>query len=279
MAKKTSIWVILLNAAIFIALEIAALAMLKHSDEAQGTWISKGVDGVHATVWGSAERVRGYFGLRRQNDSLANENFRLHQQLLRYSLEEKAAAEEDVRIVGSFHYTPATIVRHSNNSQHNFLILDKGSLDDVIAGSGVVTSKGVIGSIDAVSEHYAHVISFRNTESVVSARIGREGPVGPMRWDGISASGAILSEIPFLEELQPGDTVYTSGFSELYPADIPLGITGKSKIVNGATLSIKVSLFEDISRVRYVTITANNDKVEIERLSSDNNNDKENEDK
>ncbi len=266
MAKRTSIWTILLNAAIFIALEIAALAMLRHSGEVQGAWISQGVDGFNASVWGTKERIGGYFGLRKQNDSLANENFRLHQLLLRHGLEEKAASEEDMRIVGSFHYTPATVVRHSSNSQHNVLILDKGSMDDVIAGSGVVTAQGVIGSIDAVSEHYAHVISFRNTGTVVSARIGREGAVGPLRWDGITSDGAILEEIPFREGLEPGDTVYTSGYSELYPADIPIGITGKSKVVNGATFSIKVKLFEDLSKVRYVTITANNDKMEIRNL-------------
>ena len=269
MNRGTGIWAILFNAAVFIGLEIAAGAMLRHSGEVQNAWISRGVDSFNANVWGVTEKVRGYFGLRKQNDSLALDNFRLHQQLLRYSLAEKAA-EEDMHMVGSFHCIPATVVRHSSNSQHNVIILDKGSMDNVIAGSGVVTDWGVIGTVDGVSEHYAHVLSFLNKSTVVSARIGKDGPVGPLRWDGISSDGAILEEIPFREELEPGDTVYTSGYSELFPADIPLGVTGRSRVVNGATLSIHVRLFEDITRVRYVTVTSNNDRYEIRRLLEEN---------
>ena len=87
-----------------------------------------------------------------------------------------------------------------------------------------------------------------------------------MRWDGISSTGAVLSEIPPYEGMMPGDTVFTSGFSSIFPADIPLGLTGESKLVNGATLVIKVRLFEDIRRLRYVTIVSNNDRAEIENL-------------
>ena len=105
-----------------------------------------------------------------------------------------------------------------------------------------------------------------NSSTVVSARVGRNGAVGQMRWDGISSTGAVLSEIPPYEGMMPGDTVFTSGFSSIFPADIPLGLTGESKLVNGATLVIKVRLFEDIRRLRYVTIVSNNDRAEIENL-------------
>ena len=64
----------------------------------------------------------------------------------------------------------------------------------------------------------------------------------------------------------PGDTVYTSGFSSIFPADIPLGTTGKSKIVNGATYEIEISLLEDFSALRYVTIVDNLGKDEIKEV-------------
>lgn len=264
MAERKGISGYLFTAAIFIALEVAALAMLRNASEVQNNWISRGADSFNACVWGSWEKVRGYFGLRRVNDSLAVENFRLRQQLAR--LDSSLYMPEDLSIVGSFHSIPARIVRHNSNSQHNVLLLDRGGIDNVIAGSGVVSEKGVVGIIDAVSEHYAHVLSFCNSSTVVSARVGRNGAVGQMRWDGISSTGAVLSEIPPYEGMMPGDTVFTSGFSSIFPADIPLGLTGESKLVNGATLVIKVRLFEDIRRLRYVTIVSNNDRAEIENL-------------
>ena len=267
MAKKAGIWHILTIAAIFIALEIAALAMLRHSGEVQNAWISKSADGINAAVWGTGEKVASYFGLRKQNDSLAAENLRLHLILQKYGIER--ADTIDVQTVGSFYHIPAKVVKHSSNSQHNVLILDKGSMDGVIAGSGVITPRGVIGTIDAVSEHYAHVIGFCNTETVISARAGRDGSVGQLRWAGITRTGAVLSEIPFQEDVQPGDTVFTSGFSSLFPPDIPLGVAVRSKVVNGATLTVNVALFEDMRRTRQVTIASNNDLVELMRLNGE----------
>ena len=67
-------------------------------------------------------------------------------------------------------------------------------------------------------------------------------------------------------EFAPGDTVFTSGFSSIFPAGIPLGTIVDSKIVNGATYDIKVSLFEDFSSVRYITIVENTGREEIEEL-------------
>ena len=67
-------------------------------------------------------------------------------------------------------------------------------------------------------------------------------------------------------EITQGDTIFTSGFSSIFPPDIPLGIAGESKIVNGSTSEIKVRLFEDFSALRYVTIVENLGKAEIKQL-------------
>ena len=67
-------------------------------------------------------------------------------------------------------------------------------------------------------------------------------------------------------EFSPGDTVFTSGFSSIFPPDIPLGTAGEAKVVNGATYEIKVKLFEDFNSLRYVTVVENIGKDEIKRL-------------
>ena len=100
----------------------------------------------------------------------------------------------------------------------------------------------------------------------VSARLGQNGTTGPLSWDGKSNNGALIKEIPLHMELTPGDTVYTSGYSSIFPPDIPLGITGESRIVNGSTYEIKVTLFEDYNSLRYVTVVENLNKDEIKSL-------------
>ena len=67
-------------------------------------------------------------------------------------------------------------------------------------------------------------------------------------------------------EFEPGDTVFTSGFSSIFPPDIPLGTTGESKIVNGATYEIQIELLEDFGALRYVTIVENLGKGEMQQL-------------
>ena len=258
----------LINAAIFILLEIAALNMLSHNGAMQNIWFSKGIHGFMGAVWGGTEKIGDYFSLRKANDQLATENFELRTRLAAYEAESEMQNDlfSDDNVAGGYKYIPAVIRKISNNSQHNYMIINKGLNDGVTNGSGVITGKGAIGVIDAVSENYSYAISFKNHAMNISARLQKDGAVGPLSWDGKSSAGAVLKEIPHHVEFEPGDTVYTSGFSSIFPPDIPLGVTGASRIVNGATYEIEVSLFEDFGALRHVTIVENMGKDEIKQL-------------
>lgn len=267
MQRKRIIYLIL-DAAIFIILEVAALNMLRHAGTMQNIWFSKGCHVVMAKVWGTTQNIAQYFSLRKTNESLALENTALRARLaqLELDMEDSLSLERFGNMAGNFRYIPATIAKISNNSEHNYIIVDKGSDDGIKSGSGIVTWKGAIGIIDNVGRKYSYGRSFKNHDMNISTRIGKEGAVGPMSWDGRSSNGAILKEIPHHVEFAPGDTVFTSGFSSIFPAGIPLGTIVDSKIVNGATYDIKVSLFEDFSSVRYIAIVENTGKEEIEEL-------------
>ena len=242
--------------------------MLSHNGAMQNLWFSKGIHAVTGTLWGSTQQVKDYFSLKKANEALALENHELRTRLAALETQEAEAREDaEIReIAGNYRYLPATILKISNNTQHNYMIIGKGSADGVTVGSGVITGKGAIGVIDAVSENYSYARSFKNHEMNISARIGKEGAVGPMTWDGRSRDKATLKEIPHHVEFEAGDTVFTSGFSSIFPPDIPLGTTGDSKIVNGATYEIDITLFEDFGSLRYVTIVENLGKDEIRRL-------------
>ena len=242
--------------------------MLSHNGAMQNVWFSKGIHAVMGTLWGGTEQIKDYFSLRKVNESLALENHELRTKLAQYEAMEQEADEkmQTSDIAGGFRYIPASIMKISNNTQHNYMIIGKGSEDGVTTGSGVITGKGAIGVVDAVSSNYSYAISFKNHEMNISARLGKEGAVGPLSWDGKSRNGAILKEIPHHVEFEPGDTVFTSGYSSIFPPDIPLGTTGKSKIVNGATYEIEVTLFEDFGSTRHVTIVENLGKDEIKKL-------------
>lgn len=275
MEKRRNILSLTLNTAVFILLEIAALHILGNNGTIQNFFLMKGVHGLMGKVWGSTEAVSRYFSLKKENEALSMEVFRLSRQVdnLNRRLEdatlEASAAESDIFTrEGPFEFKRAAVVKQSLNKQHNYLIISKGSEDGIRPQSGLVSSSGVIGIVDAVGKHYSYAISFLNSEMSISARIGMDGASGPMTWDGVHRDGAILKEIPLQNKFEKGDTVYTSGYSSIFPADIPLGVTGKSKIVNGSTYEVNIRLFQDYSAVRHVTVVWNRDRQEMENLEA-----------
>lgn len=268
--RKGNIIYIVTTAAIFILLEIAALTILKNNGPLQKSWFGKAGQGFSSWIWGGTQKISDYFSLSEQNEKLAAENNRLtillahkNDSLSRDSLSRLIVPNNTV---GNFKYIPAGITKISDNSQHNYMILDKGSKDGIKEGSGIITAKGAIGIIDAVSENYSYARSFKNHQMSISARIGTDGSVGTMSWDGRSRNKALLREIPHHIILSPGDTVYTSGYSSIFPANIPLGTTGAAKIVNGATYEIEITLFEDLGSLRYAIVVGNLGNEEIKKL-------------
>ena len=260
----------LINAAIFIILEIAALNMLRNSSTLQDTWFAKGGHAVMGTVWGMSHDIKDYFSLRERNDMLAYENYELSTRVaeLEELLTDRIRTSDlpSDGIANGYRYVAATIEKISNNTQHNYIIINKGSEHGVTKGSGIITRKGAIGVIDAVSDRFSYARSFKNYDMSISSRLGKTGAAGPLVWDGIHGNKALLKEIPHHMVFSPGDTVYTSGYSSIFPPDIPLGVTGESRIVNGSTYEIEVTLFEDYSALRYVTIVENLGKEEIKSL-------------
>lgn len=270
--RKGNIIYTLITAAIFILLEIAALSMLNNNGPLQKSWFGKAGQGFMEWIWGGTQKISGYFSLSRQNAELAAENSRLtillaqqKDSLFRDTLDRMVVKDNKV---GNFTYIPAGISKTKNNSQHNFMILDKGSADGVREGDGVITAKGAVGIVDAVSEHFSFARSFKNNQMSISARLGKDGLVGTMSWDGRSRNKALLREIPHHIALTPGDTVYTSGYSSIFPPEIPLGTTGEAKIVNGSTYEIVVTLFEDLNSLRYAIIVGNHNDEEITTLET-----------
>lgn len=259
----------LITAAIFIVLEIAALTLLSRSAALQNIWINRASHRVMGAFWSSGETLRNHFSLEKQNQQLADENAALNEQLRYYRSLDTLDIDFDAlpeKLSRMFKYTPATIVKVSRNTAHNYIILNKGSEDGIRPHSGIITSRGVVGIVDAVGKHHAYGLTLMNTNISVSSRVGDTGIVGPLVWDGRSSNGAYLKDIPLHYTVNPGDTIYTSGFSIIFPPDIPVGVAGTSKISDGSSQQVNVTLFQDFSSLRYVSVVENPDRAEIFEL-------------
>ena len=268
--KRRSLFPTLISLAVFLLLEIASLVMLSRSAQLQQLWIARSAHRFMGAVWGSTQQVGSFFSLGKTNRQLAQENFELQADLARTRALLHQAAIDTMRYGAEhrpgFQYNSAEVVKISRHKQHNYLILNRGYEDGIQEKSGIITRSGVVGVVDAVSAHHAYALSFQNSDVSISARLGGEGGTGILVWDGIHTQGALLKEIPLQYKYQPGDTVFTSGHSLLFPPDIPLGIAGKARLVNGATNEIEVTLLQDFSAVRYVMVVHNTAFEEIQEF-------------
>ena len=255
----------LITAAAFILMEVAALVMIYHNSELQRAWFSRGIQSLNAAVWGTVEEAGNYFSLRSENARLAEENLCLARQVeaLNARLSGLDAPETD----GVWSYLPARIVKHQYRGQHNFYLLDKGEEDGVREGSGVLSARGVVGIVDAVSEHYCYVRSFYNVGMTVSARVDSLGVVAPLVWDGRSAGGAFLKDVPHHIPVPEGSVIHTSSWSGIFPPDVPLGLSGAARLAKDGTQTIAVTLFEEPASLRYVRIVSHRHRDEMEELS------------
>ena len=257
----------IVNLAVFIVLEAASVYFMSRNGELQKAWLAQSAHNVTGTVGDASRSVGDYFSLKGTNLALAEENSALRAELGRLREMLRQASIDTMKFGDSFRgyeYIPAEAVHVSRNKQHNYIVLNRGFEDGVKEKSGVITSNGVVGIVDAVSAHHSFAFSFLNPDMSISARLKEEGAVGPLVWDGRHTNKAVLKEIPLQYKFSPGDTVYTSGHSLMFPPDIPLGTVGEARIVNGATNEIQVTLFQDFRSIRYVSIVHNKSLEEIE---------------
>ena len=259
------------SAAVFVILEIAAILMLSRTSSLQDIWISRASHRVHASIWGGGEKIRNYFTLGQLNQTLAQENFELSSMVREYSERDLSYRENHLydSNVGNFPLVPASIVKASRNSQHNYIVLNKGSEDGIKPQTGIITTNGIVGVVNAVGKRYSYGLTLMNAKVSVSARIGKTGLVGALEWDGRHSNGALMKGLPLHYTVAPGDTVWTSGFSTVFPPDIPIGITGRIRQVDGSTNEVSVELFQDFSALRYVIITENLDRGEIAEIEKE----------
>lgn len=264
---------------LFIVMEIMALLMISNDSLFQQIKIGGVYMGIRGSFSKAGSDIKYYFNLRHVNEQLNSENELLLSEIERYRSyiyrkdTTDSAGTFVVRVLTDtvkpqFTYITARIIANGTNKKHNFIVIGKGRRDGIEPDMGVVSSRGVIGVVSRVSDNYSFVISTLNINQSVSAKLGRDGAFGPLVWDGKRADYALLTEIPQHIRFTIGDTVYTSGYSTLFPENIPLGTVRKSRIIKGTHHEIRVKLFEEFRTLRFVRVVVNHDKNEIKGISN-----------
>ena len=266
----------------FVLLETLCIILIINNSIVQRYRIMVGVRAFQSFFWEKGTDVKNYTQLRKANRELLEENAKLLEQntLFREALEKNKGEQKLVTLAdqiennigdsaaSNYTFVLAKVIKNTLNSEHNYLILDKGSKDGITEDLGVITPSAVVGITRAVGPHYSYVYSFLNLRQSISAKIGSSDAYGSLHWEGGNIHTAYLTEIPLSVSVGKGDLVYTSGNSSFFPSDIPVGKSVSYSILNGVHKRVKVELLQDFSHLDYVIIVKNQARREIDSLSA-----------
>ena len=134
---------------------------------------------------------------------------------------------------------------------------------------GVVCENGIVGKIVNVTENYASAISLLHPYSIVSARFLDNQHLANVCWDNQNYRFGLVKGIPLHLNPKKGDTLVTSGFSNIYPPDIMIGTIEEMTESNSKDFNTaKIQFSTNFSTLRHVYVICNNNKTEIDSIAS-----------
>ncbi|MEE4310687.1 MAG: rod shape-determining protein MreC [candidate division KSB1 bacterium] len=206
--------------------------------------------------------LNSYIALREENSKLRLQNTRLSLENSRM----RTLGEENARLrnllgyrsTNDYELIPSSVIGAYSTMSMNYIILDKGEKDGVQKDMPIVLPEKLVGKIYRVSESKSmgHIIADKNFR--VSARIMRSGVNGILKYQ--QAGNYLLTEVPNRSDLVPGDSVFTSGYSYVFPEGLMLG-TVKTVLNKQGTLfmDVRIEPVVDFGQLKEVMILKRED--------------------
>ncbi len=251
--RSSTVWV-------FLLLEVVCFLLIIQLNERQGKLFFSSANNFTGAIYRRTDEVRDYMRLNDRIEDLEAENARLRS-LLDHSIYNISYTPDTVindTLRQKYVYTPAGVISKTVVGTKNTLTIDKGKEQDIQAHSGVISREGIVGIVRNVGQYHSVVMSVLHTDARISAAIKHRSVHGSLRWDGKDSRYMLLDGIPNYETIEEGDTVITSGFSNMFPEGIPIGaIQRKTISPKKIDLDIRVQLFHDFFDIKNVIVVTN----------------------
>lgn len=248
---------------VFILLETLSLCLLFKMNNYQGSAYFSTANSVVGFVNKTTSGVTSFFGLKSRNHRLEAENEMLREELLAL----KSKVHSSKRHSRYYNAIGAEIINASLHRGNNLMTINKGSANGVNTEMGVVCSSGVVGIVSLVSKHYAVVMPLTNIKSMVSCRLANSDYFGTLQWKMGNIEEAVVIGVPRHADVKVGEVVETNGFSDIFPAGIPIGKVVKIEDSDdGLAYVLTVKLSTNFSNLRDVSVITNYRHVERREL-------------
>ncbi|MCI1648811.1 MAG: rod shape-determining protein MreC [Bacteroides sp.] len=259
---------------LFLLLEVASFVLLFRFNHYQQSVFFTSANELTGKVYELSGGVESYFNLKSVNEDLLDRNMWLEQRVSSLEKTLKMEGFDSARLnnleqlaLTDYQIFKAHVVKNSLNQADNYIVLDRGTNNGIRSEMGVVGANGVVGIVYKTSPHYSLVISLLNSKSSISCKIAGSEYFGYLKWEYGDSRYAYLKDLPRHAEFNLGDTVVTSGYSEVFPEGIMVGtVDDMSDSHDGLSYLLKVKLATDFGKLNNVRVVYRNGQKEQKEL-------------
>ena len=248
------------NFILFLVLFLLSIFINYRSNPYTSSKIINSSSEVLGYVLKNTSEIKKYFNLANENEKLISENKFLRSIIINNKI-------DTISKPTNYNIISAHVIKNSYSLTKNYITLDEGNSIGIKEDHGVISSKGIIGVIDKVSNNYSRVISILNTNLNINAKVNNSNHFGILNWDGVNPLYVQLKDLPKQADIKIGDTITTGGNSFIFPKGILIGSVKSFKLDNSQNyLELEVMLFNDMSNINNVYIIENKAIDEIKSL-------------
>lgn len=147
---------------------------------------------------------------------------------------------------------PAAVIGRSAGAWWQQVIISRGSgsgisEDDIVTGPG-----GLVGRVIAVSPTSSRVLLVSDSTSRVGARISRSRATGYVQ--GTMDRQVIMEFFDKMPDVNVGDVVVTSAYSQRFPQDIPIGRVVDTDLTKSPAPEVTVELTAPLEILEWVEV-------------------------
>jgi rod shape-determining protein MreC len=157
--------------------------------------------------------------LERENAALQIENVQLYEDLADFQAVSQLL--DFTRANAQLDTVAAQVIGRDSSNFLRSIIIDKGAADGLAPGMAVITERGLVGRVSAVSPSSAKVMLLTDPSSAVNARLQTSRADGTV--EGQLTPSLRMRFIPQEETVKQGEVVLTSGLGRNFPGGIVIG--------------------------------------------------------
>jgi rod shape-determining protein MreC len=254
------------NFLLFLILFLFAFAITIRSNSFHTAKFTSSANFVSGGIYDVKSDFTAYFDLKNENQKLLNENVFLRKQLEQYKNISGKGFKDSSTLRSKYKFVLAKVINNNYSKTKNLLTLKKGSKDGIKIDMGVMSSNGIVGIVNNVSNNYATVQSILNTNSQINARLKNSNHFGSLIWNTKMPNIVQLTDVNRLAPVKLGDTIITDGKSTIFPEGLLIGTIKNYELGENDSYNLDVQLFNDMTNLKHVYIIENNDALEIKLL-------------